>query len=424
MQRLKCISQVYDWGKVGNASKVYQLQVSSKNPDEFNSERSYAELWMGIHPSGPSVLWNNHSVSLDAYIREHPEYLGTPCVNNFGQQLPFLFKVLSVAKALSIQAHPDKKLAEKLHADRPDIYKDDNHKPEMAIALTPFEALIGFRPLVQIRAFITHLSELAELTSNPSEVSKEETIRSLYSHLMHSSSEKVEAAINSLVEKFTQSSGSNLKDIEDVDSSSVVELFLRLNQQFPGDVGCLSVFFFNYIKMKPGEAIFLKANTPHAYLSGDCVECMANSDNVVRAGLTPKFKDVERLLDMLEYEAPKEPSNLRFSPISPPKTSTPVGVKLESFVPPVSEFAVDTIQFDKESREFSLPPVPTASILLLIHGEGVIKTITPGQAISEEFKFGPGHVYFVPADMKVNLTSKRSDTHWSLNAFRAYVNLS
>lgn len=71
---------------------------------------------------------------------------------------------------------------------------------------------------------------------------------------------------------------------------------------------------------------------------------MANSDNVVRAGLTPKFKDVERLLDMLEYEAPKEPSNLRFSPISPPKISTPVGVELESFVPPVSEFAVDTIQ--------------------------------------------------------------------------------
>ncbi|VDN96476.1 unnamed protein product [Rodentolepis nana] len=155
MQRLKCTSQVYDWGKVGSASKVYQLMVSSEKSDEFKSNQPYAELWMGTHPSGPSVLWNDRSISLDAYIKDHPEYLGIPCVDTFGHQLPFLFKVLSIDKALSIQAHPDKRLAEKLHADWPDIYKDDNHKPEMAIALTNFEALIGFRPLVQIRALIT-----------------------------------------------------------------------------------------------------------------------------------------------------------------------------------------------------------------------------------------------------------------------------
>nr|CUU99531.1 hypothetical transcript [Hymenolepis microstoma] len=365
---------------------------------------------MGTHPSGPSVLWNYRSISLDAYIKEHPEYLGITSVECFGHQLPFLFKVLSIGKALSIQAHPDKRLAEKLHACWPDIYKDDNHKPEMAITLTDFEALIGFRPLAQIRSFITSLPELAELTSNPSEDSKGEMIRSLYSRLMHSSPEKVEGAINSLVKKFTHSVDSTLKGIEGVDSNSLVELFLRLNQQFPGDVGCLSVFFFNYIKMKPGEAIFLKANTPHAYISGDCVECMANSDNVVRAGLTPKFKDVERLLDMLEYESPEGPSNLRFPPVSPPKISTPEGVKFECFVPPVSEFAVNSIQFDKESREFNLPPVPTASILLFIHGEGIIRATLPGQTISMEFEFGPGYIYFVPAEMKVHLTSKLGAT--------------
>ncbi|VDO05979.1 unnamed protein product [Rodentolepis nana] len=264
---------------------------------------------------------------------------------------------------------------------------------------------------------------MAELTLNPSKDSKGEMIRNLYSCLMHSSSEKVEGAINSLVKKFTQSADSRLEGIEGVDSSSLVELFLRLNQQFPGDVGCLSVFFFNYIKMKPGEAIFLKANTPHAYISGDCVECMANSDNVVRAGLTPKFKDVERLLDMLEYESLEGPSNLRFPPVASSKISTPEGVKFECFVPPVSEFAVNSIQFDNESREFSLPPVPTASILLFIHGEGIITAALPCQTNSTKFEFGPGCIYFVPAKMKVTLTSKAGGPHSSLNAFRAYVNL-
>nr|CDS20831.1 mannose 6 phosphate isomerase [Echinococcus granulosus] len=431
MLRLKCASQRYDWGKVGMNSIVYQLQVASENPDIFHVDLPYAELWMGTHPSGPSCLWDNPHVTLATHIQENPASLGKLSLIYFGRRLPFLFKVLSVAKALSIQAHPDKKMAVRLHAEQPDLYKDGSHKPEMAIALTDFEALLGFRPLNQILAFIQAFPELAELTTLelPSPEEKRDvqppSIKQLYSNLMRSSSEKVESTIKSLLNRFTTGLKSVCDpplsipgvDPQEEDVQALVDLFLRLTQAFPGDVGCLSIFFLNYIRLKSGEAIFLKANTPHAYLSGDCVECMANSDNVVRAGLTPKFKDVERLLEMLDY-APLTDS-LRLGATQP--IPTPEGISLKSFIPPVSEFAVDVIQFDAESRGFSLPSVPTASILLFLHGQGTITCSGTGEACSQETKFGPGFVYFVPADMIVNLVSKE-DRKGSLHAFRAYVN--
>eukprot|EP00108_Taenia_solium_P001923 TsM_000704000 transcript=TsM_000704000 gene=TsM_000704000 len=435
MFRLKCASQCYDWGRIGKDSIVYQLQVASQNPDGFYVDLPYAELWMGTHPSGPSCLWNHPDIALQTYIQDNPACLGKPCLQYFGRNLPFLFKVLSVAKALSIQAHPDKKMAARLHAEQPDLYKDANHKPEMAIALTDFEALLGFRPLHQILTFIQAFPELAELTTLELSSVEEKgevqppSIKQLYSNLMRSPPEKIESTIKSLVNRFTTGLKSVCDpplsipgvDPQEEDVQALVDLFLRLTEAFPGDVGCLSVFFLNYIRLKSGEAIFLKANTPHAYLSGDCVECMANSDNVVRAGLTPKFKDVERLLEMLDYTAAvsSPTDSLRFSATQP--TPTPEGVCMKSFIPPVSEFAVDEIQFDTESRGFSLPPVPTASILLILHGHGIVTCPSADGICLQEAKFNPGFVYFVPADIIVNLITE-ADRRGSLHAFRAYVN--
>merc|ERR1712173_309261 len=116
------------------------------------AKENYAELWMGTHPKGPS------SVQLDA--KEETTQLLSEYI---GHELPFLFKVLSVARSLSIQAHPDKQLAQKLHSERPHIYKSDKHKPEMTIALTPFEAMCGFRPYSQIAFFLQNVAEFAEI---------------------------------------------------------------------------------------------------------------------------------------------------------------------------------------------------------------------------------------------------------------------
>lgn len=155
---LKC----YPWGKLGSNSLVAQLAISSGC--DIDEQKPYAELWMGAHPSGPSIIISgtkneNPQVapeSLQDFISKNPDVLGSSIKSRFGSNtLPFLFKVLSVEKALSIQAHPNKELAVALHSKDPANYPDDNHKPEMALAVTPFEVLCGFRRLDEINNFIS-----------------------------------------------------------------------------------------------------------------------------------------------------------------------------------------------------------------------------------------------------------------------------
>lgn len=156
---LRCMVQNYDWGKKGMHSSVAKLFKSSNCDVEINENKSYAELWMGTHVNGPSFIktCNSH---LGDHISKNKTILGNEVIELFGETLPFLFKVLSVGKALSIQAHPDKKLAENLHRIHPQIYKDSNHKPELAIALTEFQALCGFRPVAEIQYFLKIIPEL------------------------------------------------------------------------------------------------------------------------------------------------------------------------------------------------------------------------------------------------------------------------
>uniref|UniRef100_A0A2P2JTQ6 mannose-6-phosphate isomerase n=1 Tax=Rhizophora mucronata TaxID=61149 RepID=A0A2P2JTQ6_RHIMU len=153
IQRLKCSVQNYDWGKRGAESRVARLYALNSG-SSIEEDKPYAEFWIGTHESGPSLLLENgvdngasigsRNLSLKEWTAKNPNVLGRKVLDKWGCDLPFLFKVLSVAKALSIQAHPDKKLAKQLHKERPDIYKDGNHKPEMALAITNFEALCGF----------------------------------------------------------------------------------------------------------------------------------------------------------------------------------------------------------------------------------------------------------------------------------------
>lgn len=158
---LICKVQNYHWGKRGSNSLVARL-ASANSGIDIDESKTYAELWMGTHPNAPSHL-KNKNISLAQYLNEKPKDLGSEVLDSFGCQLPFLFKVLSVETALSVQAHPTKSHAEKLFKDFPDIYKDPNHKPELAIALTSFEALCGFRPQSQIKFFLKNVPELKEV---------------------------------------------------------------------------------------------------------------------------------------------------------------------------------------------------------------------------------------------------------------------
>ena len=231
--------------------------------------------------------------------------------------LPYLFKILSVNTALSIQAHPDIPAAIRLHRERPEVYKDPNHKPEMACAITDFECLCGFQPIRDVLEYIQSVPELGALLQQAKEEASKEIVdlsseenqsamlKRLFSALM-----KCDAAfVKPMVEKLQQRLEAAGDAVE-----MPHKLALRLTKQYPGDVGVFCVYFLCYKCLKPGQATFLAANEPHAYLSGDCAEIMARSDNVVRAGLTPKLRDVDTLLSMLTYSQLEHKTKKHYHP--------------------------------------------------------------------------------------------------------------
>jgi len=356
---LKCQVQKYAWGKVGTKSLAAEFAASGR-PDDFcvDGTAPYAELWMGTHPNGPSVLKGIDSPTLADFIAKNPSMLGEESRKIFGDQLPFLFKVLSVNKALSIQAHPNKKHAEQLHKDHPDIYKDPNHKPEMAIALTDFEGLCGFRPLSQIQAnlkAVPQISEaigkdLAEALLKATKENYESALKNAFTALIKCPKDALGKALTSLKE-----------DIDKKKCQTGTEmLFQRLWWDFPGDVGCFVIYFLNLIVLKPGEAMFLGPNLPHAYLSGDCIECMACSDNVVRAGLTPKLIDVPTLCEMLIYQCPdddKVEETFKFKPKADSENST-------VYDAPVPDFSVAKLNV-KKGQKAKFPARKSASIVIV-----------------------------------------------------------
>lgn len=313
---------------------------------------------MGTHVSGPSKIAGSN-VSMKDHLN--------------GQDLPFLFKVLSVRTALSIQAHPDKTRAAQLHASDPKNYRDPNHKPEMAIALSEFEALCGFRSFESISQFIKEIPVLGELLdANQTGISTQEELKIAFTRLMNWSPEQVVKAIQSMPKTFPES-----------------ELFWRLNSQYPGDVGVFCVFFLNYLRLQPGEAVFLAANEPHAYISGSCVECMATSDNVVRAGLTPKHRDVKTLCEMLTYRTFSGSQEL----LTKPEAIAPAFTLYSS---PVPEFSVLKVA-SEQAGTFQLPLDVGHSILLCLQGTAEL------QISLQKFALKAGSILYLPPNCKYSL---------------------
>ena len=315
MQVFKIVPTVqqYDWGKVGASSKVAVFAQSAGISDfHVDESKPYAEvrvhcdntfawrltsrkLWMGTHPKSPSLVLASGQ-TLASYLAKNQNLIGEKVSQKFATEdgnLPFLFKVLAIEKALSIQSHPDKATAEKLHVQQPDIYKgkprpaiirvwefmvdcvDPNHKPEMALAITPFTALCGFLPLANIATYLDKVSELAALvpqavldnfrgvvpTTDPNAPQAKQALRDVFSAVMTAPADRFAQQLAKLIERFKSRS-------VHAEEESVRELVLRLNTQFPNDIGIFCSFLLNYVKLLPGEAIFLSAGEPHAYISG------------------------------------------------------------------------------------------------------------------------------------------------------------
>lgn len=431
--RIDCGFQNYDWGKIGSSSAVAQFAAKSNPQTKIDESKPYAELWMGTHPSVPSKVVDDEKLSgqvlRDVVSSDAKAYLHPSVIEKFGsdKELPFLFKVLSIEKVLSIQAHPDKTLAKQLHASDPKNYPDDNHKPEMAIAVTDFEGFCGFKPLEQIAATLKAVSEFyeivgADITKEFSEnikpdaqVGSEEDkhnrklLQKVFGALMNTDDKTIEEKATSLVEK-AQSEPAVFDQL----APNLANLILRLNKQFPKDIGLFcGCLLLNHVWLNAGEAMFLQAKDPHAYISGDIIECMAASDNVVRAGFTPKFKDVKNLVDMLTYSY--ESVEKQKMPLLPFERSRGDAVKSVLYDPPIAEFAVLQTIFDKKAgQKQQFDGFHGPSVVIATNGNGSIRV--QGE---EAQKVERGYVYFVAPETAVELESLSTDEPFT--TYRAFV---
>lgn len=385
--------QHYAWGSIGSSAFIPRFLGQPAI-----TSQPFAELWMGAHPSAPSrLVVDDREISLAQMIHQYADFiLGPETSRKFSGNLPFLLKILSAGQPLSIQAHPNKQQAIALHHADPQNYRDDNHKPEIAVAISDFRALAGFQSTKKIaemlrsypeiaacigRSAVEHFVEIAD----QSDEQKRDGLRELFSTYLHktaSASQKLLAAIEKLATRLNKSSALSEQE----------KLFLQLQRTGNGpDAGLFCIFFFNYLKLYPGQAIFIPAGVPHAYLSGDIVECMANSDNVVRAGLTSKFQDKNTLLKILTFES--GPMEI-FSPDTDNfRTKYPA---------PVSEFSLEKMDL-KNGREVDLN-ISSAVILLVMSGQLEIKSE------KRTARFHSGQSILLPAAMRRATCIAAADT--------------
>ncbi len=378
--------QDYAWG-----SKEYLQELIGTD-----QKGPLAELWMGVHPRGGSIvdLSGGKQTPLSDLIQADPErFIGKSLNRKFGN-LPFLFKLLAAGEPLSIQAHPSKEQAEEGFARENAMgipldgfnrnYKDDNHKPEIICALTPYWAMKGFRDPEEIRNFFLPWlpsSLSAALLPEDSE-NNEGFLRTFFSSLMNlEEREKVPLLTAAL----------SWCDGQEDDAARWV---LALQEKYPGDIGILAPLYLNTLCLQPGEALFLPAGELHAYLKGFGVELMANSDNVLRGGLTPKYMDVDELMKTLTFSS-GAPEILR-SRILPDGTSL--------YPTPSGEFQLVSVKLDRKVSALHLEAGYPVSILVVVRGS---LTVRDHESVLELSK---GESCFIPSGGRgINLSSREGE---------------
>lgn len=356
-----------------------------------------AELWMGAHPLGPARLTRDGATTslLDTITAAPERELGARSLADFGPRLPFLLKVLAAAEPLSLQAHPSASEAragfdaeERAGIPRDAShrnYKDASHKPELLCALTPFEALCGFRAIDETLALFDALGSaalaplaplLAPLRASRDSAGLEATFRALMT--------LPEAARPTLVDAVVAGTGS-LPDR----FARERRWTARLAALYPGDVGVVSALLLNTIRLEPGEAVYLGAKNLHAYLEGVGVEIMASSDNVLRGGLTQKHVDVAELARVLDFTAAGPVSIVRPRPIADDEAVYDTAAR---------EFRLSRLRVDPARPLVRTPHGP--EILLLTEGALTATPLTatprPDASAGQPLPIAKGDAIFVP----------------------------
>jgi mannose-6-phosphate isomerase len=350
------------------------------------SERPEAELWIGAHAKAPSrVVSPEGRGTLDRAIQEDPVgILGHEVCDRFGNELPFLLKVLAAAEPLSIQAHPSheqarrgwaRENAEGVPLDAPRRnYRDPNHKPELVSALSAFTALKGFRPLDEVARNLEPVAR-PEIAPELGRLARERTplaLRALFARLMTLDPEEQAPVLR----RATGEAARRRK------TDPAWEWVARLMKHYPGDVSVLAPLYLNVVTLAPGEALFLPAGDLHAYLEGTAIEIMANSDNVLRGGLTPKHVDVPELLATLVFEG-ATPEVLKAVQSGPGE---------RAYRTPAREFELGLLEVEP-GRPFTPSPGRGVEILLGLTGEA---TVAGGETRAP---LGSGASVLVPASL-------------------------
>lgn len=303
MQKLEGAMRAYPWGSHTLLAQLRGQPTPTEHPE--------AELWFGAHPSNPGTV---DGLPLSHVIAESPDTcLGSALCAAGHDTLPFLVKLLAADEPLSLQAHPSLEQARSgferenaagipLSSDSRN-YKDSNHKPELLVALTPFSAMAGFRPIEATRTLLQALNcpELDRYITLLDPQSPHDSLRTLFTTWI-----TVPLSVRTtLIDAVIASAGSMAQRPDWI--GVTLRNVLELNERYPGDAGVLISLMLNHIELSPGQALFLKAGQLHAYIRGLGVEVMANSDNVLRGGLTSKHVDVPELMRVVDFVPNPDP---------------------------------------------------------------------------------------------------------------------
>lgn len=352
MQSLHGTVQHYAWGTTDAIPALLGVPADG---------RPVAEYWLGAHPLSPSTVEGG---TLDALIHEHPELIGEPSRKTFGDQVPYLLKVLSARHALSLQVHPSRDQAREGYAreneagialDAPErTYRDDWPKPEILIALDEFHTLSGFRDPKRTAALFEQLgvaddlaSVIGPLTERKGSAALAEVFLDVLS--LHGERAKLSELVCAAAMRHKDADG---------ELGEFARTVLELDEVFPADPGILAALLMNRVVLQPGEAIFVPAGHMHAHLRGTGIEVMANSDNVIRGGLTNKHVDVGELVKVVDFAS------------GDPEITHPEQVAdgVERYVTPCREFAVWRITGG--GTAVTLPGTGSARVLLVVSGDG------------------------------------------------------
>ncbi|MGW7079716.1 mannose-6-phosphate isomerase, class I [Streptomyces sp. NPDC054866] len=372
MDRLTNTIRPYAWGSTTAIAELIGVEPTGE---------PQAEMWMGAHPGAPS---RTERGPLDEVIDEDPGHeLGRAAVARFGPRLPFLLKILAAGAPLSLQVHPDLEQAREGYEDEESRgvpidapnrnYKDANHKPELICALTEFDGLCGFRDPVETADLLAGLGvdSLKPYVDLLHAKPEEGALREVLTAVLTADPEEMAATVTEVTDAAERLGGAYTP-------------YAGIAHHYPGDPGVIAAMLLNHVRLQPGEALFLGAGVPHAYLDGLGVEIMANSDNVLRCGLTPKHVDVPELLRIVRFEA-TDPGVLR------PEAS-PDGE--EVYDTPIDEFRLSRFALADGAAPHDLTAA-TPQILLCTAGSvrvGDAGQLTPGQSV------------FVPADEKTEVS--------------------